>query len=89
LVVAVANLLAPDVGGMDEGEGETNLESVVQAKTDARLVALAEDCKVEKLSCALQLVSFRSPDSHPANVLTAEQPCTRTTLAHIDMKNRQ
>jgi hypothetical protein len=41
--------------GMDgEGRGEeTNSESAVHIGTEARLVALADDCRVEKLSCAL------------------------------------
>ena len=70
------------MGGEGRGE-ETNLESAVHIRTEAKLVALADDCRVEKLLCALQLLTFRI--LHSRSTLTAEQPCTRTILAHIDM----
>lgn len=36
-------------------------ESVVHMRTDARFVALADDCRVEKLSCALEIISLLDP----------------------------
>ena len=64
-------------------------ESVVHVRTDARFVALADDCRVEKLSCTLEIISPLSRCFMSTGPLTAEQLGTKTTLAHIDTKTHQ
>lgn len=40
----------------------TYFASVKHERTDARLVALADDCRVEKLSCGLKVRQLSSPE---------------------------